>query len=74
MLSIALAGHAIRLDKASSRISLWKPDDIRRPGTTLRMVLEQNTGLEELLMAMLDSGSWRKNFIHVTDSRMWLTN
>ena len=54
------------------RVLLGKPDATRRPGrssTTLRKVLEEDTGLEgeELLMAMMGKRSWMKNFIHVTD-------
>ena len=70
---LALAGHVMRHDEVAGRVLLWKPDVNRRvgrPKTTLKNVLEEDTGLEgeELLTVMLDRESWRKNFVHVTDS------
>ena len=69
---LALAGHVSRHNEAAGRVILWNPDARRkvgRPRITLKNVLEDDTGLEakEILTAMLDRGSWKKNFINVTD-------
>ena len=69
---LALAVHMMRHNERARRVLLCKPDATRRPGrpcTTLRMFLEDDTGLEgeELLTATMDRGSWMKNFILVID-------
>ena len=66
-----MAGHVSRHNEPAGRVLLWEPDERRRvsrPKITLKQVLEDDTGLEarELQTAMLDKGSWRKNFVMPT--------
>ena len=65
---LALAGHTARHDEPAGRLLTWVPEEPRRigqPNITLRAIVQEDTGLEgnDLLTAMQDRDSWRKNFV-----------
>lgn len=63
---LALAGHVTRQNEPAGKVLLWTPEEPRRmgrPNTTLKKVLENDTGVEvtELQKAMLNRLPWWKN-------------
>ena len=73
---LALAGHVARHNEPAGKVLLWKPAASRRvgrPNTTLKKVLEEDTGLEgnELRTAMLDRVGWRKNYVMAPTGIGW---
>ena len=59
-LSYGGAGHVARLNEPANKVVLWEPDASRKvgqPNSTLKKVLEEDTGLEgkDLRAVMLES-------------------
>ena len=65
---LALAGHVSRHDEPAGRLLFWSPEEPRRrgrPNTTIKDVLQNDTGLNtnEIPTAMADRDSWRRNYV-----------
>ena len=65
---LALAGHVSRHDEPAGRLLFWSPEEPRRrgrPNTTIKDVLQNDTGLNtnEITTVMADRDIWRRNYV-----------
>lgn len=65
---LKLAGHVSRHNEPAGKLITWLPDAPRRVGrpyVTLKLIIEEETGLagKDLLTVMSDRQKWKKDFV-----------
>ena len=63
-----LAGHVARHNEPAGKLMIWFPEESRRvgrPKTTIKMILEEDTGLKgkHLINAMLNRKIWKEDYV-----------